>query len=108
MTKHTLLVVALVAAGCSATQAQLAAQTKVSKTDAEKVALAQTHNGKIQHSELERENGKLVWSFDIETPGTKDITEVQIDAVTGAVAAVEKENPDQQAEEKRQDAAEKK
>jgi hypothetical protein len=44
-----------------------------------------------------------VWSFDIAAPGTRDITEVQVDAVTGAIVSVETETPAQQAAEKKQD-----
>jgi len=47
----------------------------------------------VQSSELEEEKGKLVWSFDIATPGTKDITEVLVDALTGQVVSTEKETP---------------
>ncbi len=85
---------------CGASQVQLEAQAKVSKSDAEKVALSQAPDGMIKHSELERENGKLVWSFDIATPGSADITEVQVDAVTGEIARVEKETPGQEQRER--------
>ena len=40
---------------------------------------------------MEKEHGKLIWSFDIATPDTKDITEVNVDAITGDVVSVEKE-----------------
>jgi len=36
---------------------------------------------------------KTVWSFDIATPHSKDITEVQVNAVTGEIVSVEKETP---------------
>jgi hypothetical protein len=44
-----------------------------------------------------------VWSFDIATPGTAEITEVQVDAVTGRVVSVEKETTDVQRAETRRD-----
>jgi len=74
-----------------AKQAKLMAEAKVSKTDAEKTALAKAPNGTIKEGELEKEKGKLIWSFDITTPDTKDITEVNVDAITGDVVSVEKE-----------------
>ena len=74
-----------------AKQAKLMAQAKVSRADAEKIALAKAPNGTIKEGELEKEKGKLIWSFDITTPDTKDITEVAVDAITGDVVAVEKE-----------------
>jgi uncharacterized membrane protein YkoI len=61
--------------------------------------------GEIQEEELEKENGKLVYSFDIKATGQKDITEVQVDAVTGSIVSVEKEDAAHEATEKKQDAA---
>ena len=55
--------------------------------------------GKITEGELEKENGKLVWSFDIATTGSKDITEIQVDAITGQIVSRETETPEQQAKE---------
>lgn len=55
----------------------------------------------MKESELEKEHGKR--SFDIATPGTSDITEVQVDAVTGEVVSVEKETVAQQQAETKQD-----
>ena len=80
--------------------AKLAAQVKVSKADAEKTALGKVPGGSIKEAELEKEAGKLVWSFDITTPGTKDITEVLVDAKTGDVVSMDRETPEKQAEEK--------
>ena len=85
-------------------QAHLAAQARVSRADAEKTALTKAPNGTVKEAELEKEKGKLIWSFDIATPGSNDITEVAVDAVTGAVLSVEKESPEQQASEKAEDA----
>jgi uncharacterized membrane protein YkoI len=58
-------------------------QAKVSKADAEKTALTKVPNGTIKSEEIEREHGKLIWSFDIAKPGRKDITEIQGDAISG-------------------------
>jgi uncharacterized membrane protein YkoI len=74
-----------------AKQAKLMAEAKVSKDDAEKTALAKVPNGTIKESELEKEHGKLIWSFDVATPNTKDITEVNVDAITGDVVSMTKE-----------------
>lgn len=80
-------------AGNKDKQAKLAAKAKISKADAEKIALAQVSNGTVKDAELEKEHGKLIWSFDIATPGSADITEVQVNAKTGKVESVEKETP---------------
>jgi uncharacterized membrane protein YkoI len=82
-----------------AKQAKLMAQTKVTRADAEKTALAKVPNGAIKEGELEKEKGKLIWSFDLTTPDTKDITEVNVDAITGDVVSVEKESAESEAKE---------
>ena len=94
-------------AGCASEKpehAKLEAQAKVSRADAEKTALAKAPGGTIKEGELEKEHGKLIWSFDIATPNSPDITEVAVDAITGAVISVENETPAQQAKEKAEDA----
>ena len=84
-------------------QAKLMAEAKVSQDAAAKTALAKVPNGTIKESELEKEHGKLIWSFDVSTPDSKDITEVNVDAITGDVVSVEKETPEDQKKEKDQD-----
>jgi len=83
--------------------AKLEAQAKVSRVDAEKTALARVPNGTIKEGEIEKEKGKLIWSFDIATPGTKDITEVNVDAITGEVVGVEKETAKDETKEKKEE-----
>jgi uncharacterized membrane protein YkoI len=102
-----LTLAAVVLAGCESEQkeqARLAAQAKVSKADAQATALAQAPNGTVKEGELEKEKGRLIWSFDIATPGSKDITEVNVDAITGAVVSVAKETPKDQDKERAEDA----
>jgi len=94
---------ALFASGCATSQAKLAEQAKITRAQAEQIALAQVPGGKIAEAGLEKENQKLIWSFDIATPGTKDITEIQVDALTGKIVSRETETPAQQAEEARKD-----
>ncbi len=77
--------------GCATSQAKLESQAKISKADAQQIALAKVPGGTVKESELEKEKGKLVWSFDFTTPGTKEITEVLVDAMTGEVVGIEKE-----------------
>ena len=72
---------------------------KIERAAAEKVALARVPGGEIKEGELETEHGKLVWSFDIAQKTSVNITEVQVDANTGEVVAVEIETPDDQAHE---------
>lgn len=75
-------------------QAKLMAEAKVSKDDAQKTAQAKVPNGTVKESELEKEKGKLIWSFDFTIPDSKDIKEVNVDAMTGDVVGdVETETP---------------
>ena len=95
----------LVGFGCATEEegsdTKLAAQAKVSRADAEKTALARVPGGTIKEGGIEKEKGKLIWSFDIATAGTKDITEVQVDALNGAIVAIDKETASDEAKEKK-------
>ena len=84
--------------------AKLEAQAKITKAEAQKIALDRVPGGTIKEGDIEKEKGKLLWSFDIATPGTKDITEVQVDAMTGAVLDVARETVADQEKEKKEDA----
>jgi hypothetical protein len=89
-----------------ATQAKLMAEAKVSKETAQQTALTKVPNGAIKEGELEMEKGKLIWSFCFTIPDSKDIKEVNVDAVTGdVVGGVETETPEIQAKEAAGDAA---
>ncbi len=96
----------LLARGCATSGEKLAAQAKISRVQAEQAALAQVSGGKITEGQLEKEHGKLVWSFDIATPGSQDITEIQVDALTGQIVSRATETPAQQAEEAKSKAKE--
>jgi peptidase YpeB-like protein len=84
-------------------EARLQAEAKVSRADAEKTALAKVPGGTIKEGELEKEKGKLIWSFDISTPGSSDIKEVQVDAITGQVVSIETETAKAEAKDKKKE-----
>jgi hypothetical protein len=65
---------------------------KVTSADAIKTAQAQFPSAKIKSGELEREDGKLVYTFDLQQPGVKGIEEINIDANTGTVIKTEHED----------------
>jgi uncharacterized membrane protein YkoI len=94
--------------GKEAKAAKLEAQAKITKAEAEKIALGKVPGGTIKEGEIEMEKGKLIWSFDIATPDTKDITEVQVDALTGQVLDVAKETVAEQEKEQNNEAKAKK
>jgi len=75
-------------------QDALKAEAKVTVEAATQTALAKVPGGTIKSSELE--HGKLIWSFDISKPKTRNISEVQVDAKTGMVVSETTETPKQQ------------
>lgn len=87
------------------TPASLRREAKISEKTARATALKEVPNGKIVASELEREKGNLIWSFDIKVAGKSGIEEITVNAVTGAVVTHEHETPKT---EKKEAAAEKK
>ena len=85
--------VLVLACGCASEQEMQggpAAKAKVSKADAEKIALSRIPGGTIRKGDIEEQFGRLVWSFDITGPGTPP-TRVAVDAMTGTVVAVDVE-----------------
>jgi uncharacterized membrane protein YkoI len=91
----------IVSVQAASSKQSLKAQAKIDKPRAEKIALKKAPGGTVKSGELEREHGHLVWSFDISKPGSRNITEVQVDAITGKIVSVMNESPAQQAAEAR-------
>lgn len=90
----------------SAQNKDLSKQAKITMEQARATAMTKA-SGTIEGEELEKENGKLVYSFDIRNArGT--ITEVQVDAKNGKIVSVEEENAEKEAAENQQEMAEKK
>jgi uncharacterized membrane protein YkoI len=69
----------------------LRAQAKVSEDSARGLALARAPGGVVEERELEREHGRLIWSFDIKVAGKPGITEVNVNAFDGSIVGVEHE-----------------
>jgi uncharacterized membrane protein YkoI len=90
----------------AALQHRHTSQAKVSMAKARATALARVPHGTIRSSELEREHGKLIYSFDIKVPGKSGIDEVNIDAMNGSVIAVTHEGPRAERAEAAKDKAE--
>lgn len=105
--KHTIYLAAALSLSACAGPKHLEKQAKIPQQEAQVIALRQVPNGAIKEGELEKEKGKLVWSFDIAKPGTKDITEVHVDAITGAVVSVENETAKDEEKEAKEEAKEK-
>ena len=113
MTNSTLIAILLVlltfpawAGGESkASRAALSKEAKVTMEQAQKTALAK-EAGKIKSKELEREKGRLIYSFDIKT--ADGIHEVQVDAITGEIVDDTVESAAAEAKEKAADKKQKK
>ena len=75
-------------------QEGLLARAKISAESARQTALSKFPGGQITESEIEEEDGRLIYSFDLEVNGEK--AEVEIDAVTGEVvsAGIEADDDD--------------
>ena len=63
--------------------AKLVKAAKVKEADAVAMARKALPHAEIASAELEREGGKLIYSFDMKTPGKDGIDEINIDAITG-------------------------
>lgn len=94
------LVLGISASAESKKHKQLAKEAKITKQQAQETALKQAP-GKIIESDLEREGGKLLYSFDIKTDA--GIKEVQIDAIDGKILKVETETKEAEAKEQKED-----
>src|SRR4051812_11473691 len=89
-------------------QATLQKEAKISEETARATALKEVPNGTVKSSELEREKGKLIYSYDITVPGKPGVEEVNVNAIDGSVvgrtresAATEKKEAVQEAKEKK-------
>lgn len=89
-------------------QAALQKEAKISEAAARATALGQIPNGTVKSSELERENGKLIYSYDITVPGKTGIDEVNVNAIDGTVVAKSHETPKSEKTEAIKEAKEKK
>jgi uncharacterized membrane protein YkoI len=89
-------------------QAALQREAKISEETARATALKEVPNGTVKSSELEREKGKLIYSFDITVPGKTGIDEVNVNAIDGSVVARSHEGAKAEKKEKAEEAKEKK
>jgi uncharacterized membrane protein YkoI len=89
-------------------QATLQKEAKITEAAARATALKEVPNGTVKSSELERENGKLIYSYDITVPGKTGIDEVNVNAIDGTVVAKQHETPKSEKSEAAKEAKEKK
>ncbi|MFL6235319.1 MAG: PepSY domain-containing protein [Thermoanaerobaculia bacterium] len=90
-TKTTATTTQTTAPAKSDVPADLAKEAKISLETARATALAKVPHGVVRSEELEREHGKLIYSFDIAVPGKPGIQEVNVNAISGKVLGVHHE-----------------
>ena len=94
----TAMVAALMVAGA---QAQMptskGAKPRITMEQAEQTALTK-EKGIIKSSVLEKEHGRLIYSFDVQT--AEGLHEVNVDAMSGKVVEDSKESPADEAKER--------
>lgn len=73
-------------------QDKLMREATVTREQARATAL-QRVSGEVLEEEIEKENGKLVWAFDIKDSNGK-IFDVKVDAKTGAVVSADEDKED--------------
>ena len=74
-------------------------QAKITSEAAVQSALARVPGGQVREGELEKEHGRLVYSFDVLVPNREGVDEVQVDARSGKVVSVKHESPAAEAKE---------
>ena len=86
------------------TQSELKKEAKMTMADARAMALKTVPGATIQAGEIEREGGKLIYSFDMKVPGKSGIDEVNIDAMTKQLVSHQHETPKAERAEAKADA----
>ena len=101
LTAATAMVAAFLVTGAQAqTSTSNAVKPRITMKQAQQAALAK-EKGTIKSSELEKEHGRLIYSFDVQA--TDWIHEVNVDAMNGKVVEDTKESAADEAKEARQD-----
>ena len=77
---------------------------RITEAVARSTALAMVKGGTVKAGELETENRRLIYSFDIAQAGRTGIEEIQISALTGKLVSRHHESPAKEAVEAAADA----
>jgi uncharacterized membrane protein YkoI len=88
------------------TQAELQKEAKMTMADARAMAMREVPHAHVQAGEIEREGGKLIYSFDMKVAHKSGIDEVNIDAMTGKLVSKQHETPKAERAEAKVDAKE--
>lgn len=66
---------------------------KITKNEAEHIALKHHEGARVTAAKLEKVEGKLVWSIEITRPQVKKFTQVTVDAMSGRILDQKKLKP---------------
>lgn len=83
--------------------ASLMKEAKITESAAADLAKGAVPNATITEMALEKEAGKLIYSYDLKTAGKTGVDEVHIDALTGTVIGTTHESPKQEKAESAKD-----
>jgi uncharacterized membrane protein YkoI len=75
-------------------EARLLARAAVSMESAQQTALAAFPGARIDESEIEEENGRLIYSFELAVSGQSGLVDVEVDAMTGELLPAEVDDDD--------------
>ena len=85
----------------------LAREARIALPAARATALAAVPGGRVQSEELEREKGRLIYSFDLKVGKKPGVEEVAVDAMTGKLIERKHESAKAEKAEARSDARKK-
>jgi hypothetical protein len=88
-------------AGSSKIDPKLAADAKITLDSARAIALRAVPHSTVASEELEREHGRLIYSFDMKVARREGIQEVNVNAITGKVIGVHHETAAAERQERR-------
>ena len=71
----------------------LGGNAKITKNEAEHIALKRFPGAHVTSAKLETVQGKLVWSLQIADEGARTVQQVAVDAVTGRIVPPAGEKP---------------
>jgi uncharacterized membrane protein YkoI len=75
-------------------QAALLSRAAVSMEAAQHTALAAYPGARVDESEIEEENGRLIYSFELAVRGQSGLVDVEVDAMTGELLPAEVDDED--------------
>lgn len=70
-----------------------ASKSVISEESALAIAKTRFPNSAFEGAELEKENGRRIWSIDLRPNGSNNVQEVHVDAFTGSLLETEVESP---------------